>query len=176
MVINKKTFSYSLLLLCIVVYCTGCAGIIGSIVISGFPTYQETVDNWSKIEEGKGRVIFYFVKQMGSGLMGPNVASLIIDQDKNLRAQFADRTFVFADLTEGNHTAVFKRGVFRKNKSIDIQIKSGETLYVKLDKEKESNYDLVIKVVDRSEGLKDLVLLHHNFKKPLSIYYQPKPL
>jgi len=178
MVIGKKIFSYSMISLSVILlaFCVGCAGLIGSAVISGFPTYQDTVESWSDIEEGKGRVIFYFVKQEGSGLIGPSVASLIIDEDRNLRAAFSDRTFIFADLSEGTHTAVFKRGAFKKNLVNEIQIKKGEFLYVKLDKPKESNSDLVMQVVDKDEAINDLVLLHHNFKKPLAIYYQPKPL
>ena len=178
MVIDKKIFSYFMISLSVIVFafCIGCAGLIGSAVISGFPTYQETVEAWSDIEEGKGRVIFYFVKQEGSGLIGPSVASLIIDEDKNLRADFSDRTFVFADLSEGIHAAAFKRGAFREKLVNEIQVKKGEILYVKLDKTKESNYDLVMQVVDKDEAINELALLHHNFKKPLAIYYQPKPL
>ena len=153
---------------------SGCMGIVGSAVISSFPTYQETVDGWPDIEAGKGRVVVYYVKQEGSGLVGPSVASLKIDDDRNLRASFSDRTFVFADLAEGAHSLELKCAVLRKCRDTGIQIKAGETLYVKVDNDKK--YFQSLQLIDEDEAIEELKPLHHNFKKPLSIYYQTKPL
>ncbi len=110
--------------------------LIGSAVISGFPTYQETVDNWPSIEEGKGRAIFYYPKQEGSGLIGPAQGAITIDQDKNLYAHFCDRTFIFADLSEGSHAIEIIHSAFRKNTIKDIQIRAGETQCFKFYKDK----------------------------------------
>lgn len=154
--------------------CYGCMGLVGSAVIASFPTFQETVDGWPKIDGSKGRAVFYYSKQEGSGIVGPSIASIKINNDKKLRASFSDRTFVFADLPEGTHSIELKCAPFRKCKDIDIQVKNGEILYVKIDNDAE--YYQKFQIINKDDALIELNRMHHNFKKPLSIYDQPKPL
>lgn len=176
MVKGKKVIFNSLISMSIMltIFCFGCMGLVGSAVISSFPTFQETVDGWPKIDGDKGRAIFYYVKQEGSGIVGPSVASIKINNDNKLRASFSDRTFVFADLAEGSHTVELKCAPFRKCKNIGIQVKKGEVLYIKVDND--AQYYQTFQIIEKDDALKELESLHHNFKKPLSIYYQPKPL
>lgn len=176
MAIGKKVFINSSISLSImfILFCYGCMGVVGSAVIASFPTFQDTVDGWPKIDSDNGRAIFYYSKQDGSGIVGPSVASIKIDNDRKLRASFSDRTFVFADLAEGAHTIELKCAPFRKCKNIDIQVKKGEILYVKVDND--AKYYQTCHIINKDDALKELESMHHNFKKPLSIYYQPKPL
>ncbi len=176
MTLGKKFFFYALIGVSIIIttFSYGCTGLIGNAVIANLPTYQETIEVWSRIESGKGRALFYYIKQEGSGIIGPSVASIKIDDDRKLRASFSDRTFVFADLAVGSHFVEIKCAPFRTCKNIDIQIKKGEILYIKVDND--SEHFQSFQVVDNTIALKDLESMHHNFKKPLSIYYQPKPL
>jgi hypothetical protein len=162
---NTKINSFTTMLSFFIIFIfilTGCTGTIQNLGVSMMPTYQEVVDSWPEIEEGKGRAVFYFVKQEGSNLMAAFL-DLMIDQDKKQKATFSDRIFVFADLFIGDHSVEIRWSHWAaKWKKFDIKIEEGEILYAKIDfiKHKDGYVIPTLQVVDRSEALIDIESFH----------------
>ena len=82
---NTKINSFTTMLSFFIIFIfilTGCTGTIQNLGVSMMPTYQEVVDSWPEIEEGKGRAVFYFVKQEGSNLIAAFLDLMIDLQDR----------------------------------------------------------------------------------------------
>jgi thiol-disulfide isomerase/thioredoxin len=170
----KTLISLSLI---VMVFCSGCMLMTGAIQNAGvsmMPTYQEIVDNWPEIEKGKGRVVFYFVKQEGSNIIAVFV-NLMVDKDKKLKAQFSDRIFVYYDLPTGGHIASVKMGHWsNKWKDFDIKVTEGKIVYAKIDSlSHKDGYKVPwLEVVDEKEAIKDIETFH-GVDKPLSVSEAP---
>lgn len=146
---------------------------IGDAVVKGFPTYQKTTTNWPNLEQDQGRVIIYFKRQglksfNPLGVGGNMYAKLIVDE--KMETTLMDRTFVFLDLTTGQHTLDFKMSGFSKPVRIDIGLLQKTTSYVELD----NNYTdkTLPKIVDESVAIDALQSLHYNFKNALPMNRQ----
>lgn len=164
----------TLLVMVLTIFSAGCAGQFGEGLLAPYPTYRETSEAWSPLAEDRGRAIFYFVEQEGLGLFGEPMVPITIDKDRELRAALTEGSFVFVDLEAGEHTVTYQCDAMGKRKVKAFDVAAAEYVYVKLDRRK-SDSELAFTVVEQEEGLRDLQDLRHNFKKPLSIYYQRKP-
>lgn len=147
-------------------------------IVSKYPTYQDVSMTWPKINQGYGRVVIYFPKQGAMKSFNPfantgGVVSVPIVVDEKVRTTVGDRTFVFADFTEGKHTVTFEGlHIFNKDTMLEIDVRAGSVLYIEVNRTHMS--DNPPRIVDETTALPALAQLHHNYKLPLPFPDQPK--
>ena len=136
--------------------------VVGRTVVSGFPTFQQVSMDWPETEEGYGRIVIYYPPQ---GMM----ASVHLSIDGDMETDVLSRTFVFADLAEGNHIIAFKAaGIFGESATLEIEVTADEVNYAEVHKGMTSS--LPPRIVGEKEALKALEQLHHSYREPLPFH------
>lgn len=138
---KHRLLNYFILLTCIILLNSGCAGMVGrSMMVGDLGSYSELSDSLSAIPEGKGRVFIYMTDGGPSlmNTMGVVGEPLSIDNDVYF---FAGETFFFVDLDIGKHkitatnmTSGFVKRTFHLGENaLDIVISNQDVKYIKID-------------------------------------------
>ena len=161
----------------------GCVAIVKSAVLSSFPTFEATEQTWPALSNEKGRVVMYWPARtteemllFGGILAGAEVG---IDDDESKWGRIGNETFVFVDLTPGQHQINFifvHPSPLQKDDKISVSVdaRAGEIDYLKLHVSGFLlNPDPPV-IVGAAEAREALTKLHHNYKDPVSFTQQKK--
>ncbi len=161
----------NLSILSTVLILSGCTAMIAGAVISTFPTYQEFASEIPEIPKDAGRVFIYFPNKGGAVMSG--FATVAITIDDKMETSIGDGTFVVADLVEGKHNfSIKKPGPYNKSEIIEIDIVREKAAYLKVLHGAFTMEPPVI--VGEKEAMRELALLHHNYKLSLPFHNQSK--
>ena len=146
----KKSNKLLLVMLTSVVALSGCTGAVLRGGMTDKETYQETLDNISGIDAGKGRVFIYVPKG------GPNIMSTMgvmdfLSIDKDIY-RFGGESYFYLDIETGSHNAtvteVVKTGFKNKKQygknQIKISTPEGGVAYLKIIAQKARVYKLEV--------------------------------
>lgn len=163
----KKQMASAVLMLQLVaiIFLPGCGMMLThNAVVASLPTYQESAAQWQPLKNDEGRIIVYCTKR-NMNLFEDATHKIYID---DLMAIVKDGTYAFATLTSGDHSLLFERRSFKEPLTLNIILKAGDTVYIKVDGE---NMDENPPCIVESEiALKDLETSHHNYPDNLSLH------
>ena len=167
---KHRLLNYFILLTCIILLNSGCAGMVGrSMMVGDLGSYSELSDSLSAIPEGKGRVFIYMTDGGGSlmNTMGVVGEPLSIDNDVYF---FAGETFFFVDLDIGKHkitatnmTSGFVKRTFHLGENaLDIVISNQDVKYISpIASFKRPNFELKSQFKIPISFSSHLVIYHH---------------
>lgn len=171
--------SISILFFLITSQLIGCTAMIHNMVVSSYPTFEDTESSWPSITGNNGRLLVYWPRLPLGGFGKGGMASLklTIDGEKSKSGSIGDQTFVFIDLKEGAHTVELSQpGPFfttHKN-TISVNIKQEEIVFLKIKPQSFDRKAERAEVVDSSEARDSLKDIYHNYKIPAAFNEQPK--
>jgi hypothetical protein len=88
-----------------------------------------------------------------------------------MKTRMRDGTFLFADLAEGKHSVAFKYSTFKKAQVIEVDLQSGNTVYIRADAKHIGD---PARIVEGKPLDWDLRPLRHSYMEALPINDQPK--
>lgn len=179
--LSNNVFKITLLVI-VLGQLSGCVSIVKSAVLSTFPTFETTEQTWPALSNEKGRVVIYWPARTTEELLlfgGTLAAAEVgIDEDESKLGKIGNETFVFVDLTLGQHKINFIHPgpFFTSNKvAISVDVRAGEVIYVKVN-QSYTGWDAPDPpvIVGAAEARKALTKIHHNYKDTVPFTQQRK--
>ena len=182
--LGKNVFKMALLVI-VLGQLAGCGPVIESAlkssVLSTLPTFETTEQTWPALSDETGRVVIYWpassTAEMTLSHGNLAEADVGIDGDESKRGGIASETFVFVDLTPGQHEINFifidPRPLMKDDKvAVLVDARAGEIIYLKLHV---AGYMLnpdppvIVGAAEAREALKEL---RHAYKEPVPFTQQ----
>jgi hypothetical protein len=134
--------------------------------VKKFPTYAQTKAAWGAVPDGCGRVVIFCPRDTASWLSPGGSGYIVswIKVDKLDEVPVVDQTFVFVDLTAGEHFVRLGGGAIYGLAPLGFELMPGEIKYI----------NTALKVVPGKEAEPLLKNIRHSYQEALPFDKQKK--